>query len=70
MAKQRRPGLGILEGPVNLPASMTDDEEVEFWETHELSASFLRNGTPAPEELLPPVRPRSAYECVIDHAQR
>ncbi len=48
-----------LRDPSEIPENMSEAEEREFWDTHEITEEFLENAEPIPEGILPPPRPRT-----------
>ena len=48
-----------LRDPSEIPENMTEAEEREFWDTHEITEEFLDKAEPVPEDMLPPPRPRT-----------
>lgn len=48
-----------LRDPSEIPANMTEAEEREFWDTHEITEEFLEKAGPVPEHELPTPRPRT-----------
>ena len=48
-----------LREPSEIPENMTEAEEREFWDTHEITEEFLDKAEPVPEDELPTPRPRT-----------
>ena len=48
-----------LRDPSEIPENMTEAEEREFWDTHEITEEFLAKAGPVPEHELPAPRPRT-----------
>jgi hypothetical protein len=48
-----------LRDPSEIPENMSEEEEREFWDTHEITEEFLDKAEPVPEDELPPARPRT-----------
>ena len=48
-----------LRDPSEIPLGMSEEEEREFWDTHEITEEFLEKAEPVPEDELPSVRPRT-----------
>jgi uncharacterized protein (DUF4415 family) len=48
-----------LRDPSEIPENMTEAEEREFWDTHEITEEFLEKAEPVPEQELPAPRPRT-----------
>lgn len=50
-----------LRDPSEIPEDMSEEEEAEFWDTHEITEEYLQKAGPMPEGVLPPAtrRPRS-----------
>lgn len=42
-----------LKGPSEIPEFRDEEEEVEFWATHEITEEFIEKAGPVPEEELP-----------------
>jgi hypothetical protein len=57
----QRKAKKVLRSPADIPRHFaSDDEEVEFWESHEFSEELWNQLPPAPDWALPPKRPRAA----------
>jgi hypothetical protein len=48
-----------LRDPSEIPDNMTEAEEAEFWDTHEITEEFLEKAEPVPEHELPTPRSRT-----------
>lgn len=50
-----------LRDPSEIPEDMSEEEEAEFWDTHEITEEYLEKMGPPPEGVLPPAtrQPRS-----------
>jgi hypothetical protein len=46
----------IIHSLDEIPQFASEDEEADYWETHELSVEVWRSLPRVPDELLPPVR--------------
>lgn len=43
-----------LRDPSEIPEDMSEKQEAEFWDTHEITEEFLEKMGPVPEGVLPP----------------
>ncbi len=48
-----------VNDPSEVPANLSGEEEIEFWETHGVTEEFLEKVEPVSEEELPRFRPRN-----------
>ncbi len=48
-----------LRDPSEVPPGMSEEEEREFWDTHEITEEFLEKAEQVPEDELPRPRPRT-----------
>ncbi len=48
-----------LRDPSEVPLGMSEEEEREFWDTHEVTEEFLERAERVPDDELPPSRPRT-----------
>jgi predicted DNA binding CopG/RHH family protein len=58
MTKENRE-YRVIDDPEDVPAFSTDDEEAQFWATHELGEGMVSRMEALPEGLLPTARPRT-----------
>ncbi len=45
LRRDEQTGLLLVDGPDDIPEFASDDEEAEFWETHEFSAAYWERAT-------------------------
>lgn len=48
-----------LKDPSEIPEFRNEEEEAEFWATHEITEEFIERAGPVPEGELPPPRSRT-----------
>lgn len=54
----------LVRGPEDIPASLSDEEQLEFWETHEITEEFLAKTEEVPAEERPRPRRRDRHATV------
>lgn len=52
---------GLIRGPEDVPAGLSDEEQLEFWETHEITREFLAKTEEVPADERPRPRPRDRH---------
>ena len=57
MSEKNREGLEPVYDPKDVPEGLNDEEQIRFWETHEVTEEFLTKVKEAPEDERP--RPRT-----------
>ena len=65
MSKKRKP-LEVVERIEDIPAFATEQEEADFWQTHQFSTALLDAAEPYSEEEAPPARPSASITLRID----
>lgn len=56
--RQLEPPMQVVRSWDEVPDFKTEDEEAEFWATHDLGEEILEQMGPIPEGVLPPPRSR------------
>lgn len=51
----------LVRGPQDVPAGLSDEEQLEFWETHEITEEFLAKTEEVPADERPRPRPRDRH---------
>ena len=54
----------LVRGPEDVPAGLSDEEQLEFWETHEITEEFLAKTEEVPADERPRPRPRDRHGTV------
>src|SRR5436309_2309652 len=68
MTRNRRRKMEFIHSVDEIPEFASDEEEANYWDTHELAEDFVE-GPPIPEEELPEVRPREELPLTISGAE-
>lgn len=53
---EKNQNLGLVYGPEDVPEGLSDEEQIRFWETHEVTEEFLAQVEEAPEDERPRAR--------------
>ncbi len=51
----------LIRGPEDVPTGLSDEEQLEFWETHEITEEFLARTEEVPAKERPRPRPRDRH---------
>ncbi len=50
---EKNQNRGLVYGPEDVPEGLSDEEQIRFWETHEVTEEFLAQVEEAPEDERP-----------------
>ena len=59
MSRKSRPTMNTVVRIEDIPKFKSEQEESDFWASHELSDEVWNEAKPVPEGILPPARPRT-----------
>ena len=66
MSEKNQEKFELVYDPKDVPEGLSDEEQIRFWETHDVTEEFLAKVEEAPEEERPRSRQRTRSIDVLD----